>query len=285
MPVVVTGASGFIGARAVLAFSRIAPEVRAFVRDRQGAAPLRELGAKVAVGEIGDVDRLEVVMAGAHTVCHLVGGLTLPAGMDYESRVVGTLGSVLEAACRAGVERILYLSYPGASAVASNPYLRAKGRAERAIADSGIEHVVIRSTHVYGPGGSWVAALRKQAFARSAVVVGNGRQVLAPVFVDDVAAVLASADDRDRVTSGTWGLEGPDRLTADEMIDRLAGRARRKLHVSPRMAALVGRATGSAYGLPLLEVLESDSVADAPDAAAEFGVERTSLDEGLRRTF
>jgi uncharacterized protein YbjT (DUF2867 family) len=285
MPVVVTGASGFIGARAVLAFSRIAPEVRAYVRDRKGAAALRGMGAKVAVGEIGDVERLEVVMAGAHTVCHLVGELALPAGADYESQVVETLGSVLEAAGRAGVKRILYLSYPGASTDASNPYLRAKGQAEGAIAESGLEHVVIRCTHAYGPGGKWIGALRRQALARSAVVVGNGRQVLAPVFVDDVCAVLAAADDRDRVRSGTWGLEGPDRVTADEMIDRLAGRARRKVHVSPRVAALLGRATRVGYGLPLLEVLASDSVADAPDAAAEFGVERTSLDQGLRLTF
>jgi uncharacterized protein YbjT (DUF2867 family) len=285
MPVVVTGASGFIGTRAVRAFVRTSPEVRAFVRNRQGAAPLREMGAKVAVGEIGDVERLEVVMAGAHTVCHLVGGLALPAGADYGSQIVGTLGPVLEAARRAGVTRMLYLSYPGASTDASNPYLRAKGEAEKAIADSAIEHVVIRCTHVYGPGGEWIGALRRQALARSAVVVGNGGQVLAPVYVDDVATVLAAADDRDRVTSGTWGLEGPDRLTADEMIDRLAGRPRRKLHVSPRVAAWLARATGSGYGLPLLEVLASDSVADAPDAVGEFAVGRTSLDDGLGLTF
>src|SRR5439155_16498046 len=115
MPVVVTGASGFIGKRAVQAFAAVSPEVRAFIRNREAAPALREIGAKIAIGEITDVERLEVVMSGAHTVCHLVGGLELRAGGDYETQIVGTVRSVIEAARRAGVKRFLYLSYPGAS--------------------------------------------------------------------------------------------------------------------------------------------------------------------------
>jgi NADH dehydrogenase len=284
MPVVVTGASGFIGSRAVSAFTMVSPEVRAYVRNRQSAGALREAGSKIAVGEITDVDRLEVVMAGAHTVCHLVGGLSVPDPSRYEPDIVGSIRAVLEAARRTGVRRFLYLSYPGASPGAANPYLRAKGVAEEAIEDSGLEHVVIRCTHVYGPGGEWLVSMRNQARSRPVVVVGSGRQRLAPVFVEDVAALLAATDDRERVTSGTWGLEGPDRVTADELTDKLAGRRRRKLHVTPRAAAFLGRVTGSGYGLPLLEILAGDSLADAPDAAAEFGLRLTSLDDGLARS-
>jgi len=42
--------------------------------------------------------------------------------------------------------------------------------------------------------------------------------------------------------------------------------------------------SGSGYGLPLLEILASDSLADVPDAAIEFNVDRTPLVEGLRRS-
>jgi uncharacterized protein YbjT (DUF2867 family) len=284
MPVVVTGASGFIGRHAIPAFLRVSPEVRAYVRAKSAAPALRDLGAKVAVGDITDVERLEVVMAGAHTVCHLVGGLNMAEEGPYESEIVGNLRPVVEAARRAGVRRVLYLSYPGASPQASNPYLRAKGLAERAIQGSGLDHVVIRSTHVYGRGGEWLELLRRQAVGRSSIVVGTGRQVLAPVFVEDVASILASADDRERVASGVWGLQGPDRLTADQLADLLAGRSRRKVHVSSRAAAVLGRFSGRRYGPAILEVLANDSLADAPDAAAEFDVELTRLEEGLRRT-
>jgi uncharacterized protein YbjT (DUF2867 family) len=115
-------------------------------------------------------------------------------------------------------------------------------------------------------------------------VVGSGRQVLAPVFVEDLAAVLAAADDRRASISGTWGLEGPDRVTADGLTDLLAGKRKRKLHVGPRAAAKMARLLRQRVSEPALEVLAADSLADAPDAAKEFGVTLTSLAEGLDRS-
>jgi uncharacterized protein YbjT (DUF2867 family) len=285
MPVVLTGASGLVGRRAVAALARTSPQVRAYVRREEAAAALRPTGAKVSVGAIGDVERLAAVMAGAHTVCHLVGGLEPPFGVSYEEHVVGSFRPVLEAAEGAGVRRFLYLSYPGASPDASHPYLRAKGQVEALLGSRSIEHVVVRCTHVYGAGGTWIEALRERARRWPAVVVGSGQQVLAPVFVDDVANVLAAADDRVRVSSGTWGLEGPARLTADGLTDRLAGRRVQKVHLSPEWVARLSALGGRRTRVDVLRVLARDSLADAPDAAAEFGVPKTSLDEGLERTF
>jgi uncharacterized protein YbjT (DUF2867 family) len=285
MPVVVTGATGLVGRRALEAFARSSPQVRAYVRRPDAAAALRALGVKTAAGEIDDVDRLAAVMAGAHTVCHLIGGLEPPTGVSQAGYNVGTLEPVVAAAERAGVRRFLYLSYPGASPQASHPYLAAKGRAEELLASSAFESVVIRCTHVYGPGGTWIETVRQQARRTPAVVVGGGRQVLAPVFVDDVARVLAAADDRSRATSGVWGLEGPDRVTADELTDLLAGRRTRKLHLRAAWAAWLSRLGGRPTARDVLEILSRDCVADSPDAAAEFAVARTPLREGLARTF
>lgn len=283
MPVVVTGASGLIGRAAVRAFARTSPEVRAYVRRPDATEELRALGAKVAVGAIDDDETLAVVMRGAHTVCHLVGGLDLPDEATYRRDNVGSIEAVVRAADRAKVVRVLFLSYPGAAPGAANAYLRAKGMAEAVVTESGIEHAVVRCTHVYGPGSDWLEQTRKLARGWPAMVLGPGTQVLAPVHVDDVAAVLAAADDRSQRTSGTWALEGPDRVSADELADILAGRHRRKLHVSGATAQRLARLTGKRVSLTALEVLAGDSVADGPDAAAEFGVARTPLREGLER--
>ena len=283
MPVVVTGASGLIGRAAVQAFAKTSPEVRAYVRRPDVADSLRALGAKVAVGAIDDVDTLTVVMRGAHTVSHLVGGLDLPDEDSYVRDNVGSMQAVLQAAERAKVSRVLFVSYPGASPGASNAYLRAKGLAEREVVGSGLDHAIVRCTHVYGPGSDWLHRTRKLAKGIPATVLGSGAQVLAPVYVDDVAAILAAADDRGQTVSGTWGLEGPDRVSADELADLLAGRHRRKLHISGRSAQRLARVTGKRVSATALEILEADSLADAPDAAAEFGVTRTPLREGLER--
>src|SRR5204863_8976188 len=139
MPVVVTGGSGLVGRAAIRAFGGRSPEVRAYVRRQGAAGPLRELGAKVAVGDIDDVDTLAIVMRGAHTVCHLVGGLDLPDEGAYERSNVVSVRAALEAAAAAKVVRFLFVSYPGASPAAPNAYLRAKGRAEEAVGGSGLQ--------------------------------------------------------------------------------------------------------------------------------------------------
>jgi uncharacterized protein YbjT (DUF2867 family) len=281
MPVVVTGASGLVGRRVVAALAGTSPEVRAYVRAKGSVAALRAAGAKVAVGWIGDVDNLVAAMAGAHTVVHLVGGLDLPDEAAFREANLDSTRFVVEAARRAGISRFVFLSYPGADPGSANPYLRFKGMAEALISDSGLGFVVLRATHVYGPGSSWLEGLRQQAGRSPPIVLGSGRQVLAPVFVDDVAAVLAAVDDRAELRSGIWGLQGPDRVTADELADALGAGGGRKLHLGPRAATVLARLTGRRVSGAGLEVLTSDSLSDAPDAAAEFGVPLTSLSDGL----
>jgi uncharacterized protein YbjT (DUF2867 family) len=284
MPVVVTGASGLIGRRAVQALTLVSPQVRAYVRRPEVAEELRSLGAKVAIGPIEDVQTLEVVMSGAHTVCHLVGGLNPKPPDEYERSIVGSIRSVAEAATRAGVRRLLYVSYPGASPEEANHYLRSAGMAEEVIRASGLEYVIVRCARVYDEASVWLQAVTRRSRMNPALVVGTGRQLLAPIYAHDVAAVLAGADDRERVDSGTWGLEGPDRVTADDLADLLAGKPKRKVHLSAGAGARVTRLTGERSTLASLELQAADSLADAPDAAAEFGVRLTPLREGLSRS-
>lgn len=291
MPVVVTGASGAVGRRLVPLLVRGGSEVRAVIRSGSAADELRADGAKVAVGRLGDTDTVEAVLDGAHTVVHLVGGLELSNGAAsgpdatperlYEEANLLPTRWVLEAAVEAGVTRFLFLSYPGAAPEASNPYLRAKGLAEDEIRASGFQHAIVRSTHIYGPRCRWLEEMALSARRPVALIVGSGRQRLAPVFVDDVARVLAAADDRAVEVRGTFGLQGPDVVTADEMIDLLAGRPRRKVHLSPAAARQAARVVGRRVPPAALEVLAADSLADAPDAAAEFGVTLLPLGQGL----
>ena len=287
MPVVVTGASGSVGPSAIAAFTRISPEVRAYVRRRDSAASLRRLGAKVAVGEIDDIDRLEVVLTDAHTVCHLVGAFDLPDERSLLRVNFDSVRTVLEASSRAGVRRILFLSYPGASSRSANPFLKSKALAEEAIRASGLDHVIIRVARIYGPGHDWISFARWARSAKRPVayVIGGGRQMVAPVYVEDVGQVLAAADDRERVTSGTWGLEGPSRLTMDELVDALAGKPITKVHLQHRWrVGFHRRWRGRPAARAADRIWAADSLADAPDAAAEFRVPLTHLAEGLERS-
>jgi uncharacterized protein YbjT (DUF2867 family) len=269
----------------VEAFARRSPQVRAYVGRPERAEELRELGAKVSVGEVVDVDQLEAVMSGAHTVCHLGPDVAVENEEAWESTTRSSMEAVVQAAEAAGVARVLYVSWPGASPDADNPYLRSLGVAERHLQSSELEHVIVRCSRTYGPGVPWPFGLPSRLpVLRFAVVPGTGRQIVAPVFFQDLVEVLVGADDRERVASGVWGLEGPDRLTMDQLCDLVAGRRCRKVHLRPGARCWFCRLAGFRSSRALAELHAADNIADAPDAAGEFGVPRTPLAEGLRRS-
>ena len=258
MPVVVTGASGPIGKALVPRLVAAGSEVRAVVRRNAAAEELRALGAKVAVGDALNPDLLPAVLRDAHTLCHLVDGLFLDEE-DYFPVIAGTVQTTVEAARQAGLARILLVSYPGADAGSRNAYLRAMGTAEEAVRDSGLQHAIVRSTLVVAPHYRWLEEF------------GRGRHRLAPVFVEDLAAVLAAADDRAQSVTATLGLQGPDTVAADELARILGTRAGAMARLRrPRISRTAA------------DILSRDSLADAPDAAAEFGVKLTPLREALR---
>lgn len=280
----VTGASGVVG-RAIVAALLARDEVRATVRRPAAAEPLRALGAKVAVVDPRRTDELAEVLPRCHTLVHLIGGVRQRDPEELFWANHGSVAVALDAAREARTVRFILLSVPGADADATHPFLRAKGMAEVAVADAGIEYAVVRSTHAYGLGGLWFTALVQGAMATPPFVCGPGSQALAPVFADDVAAVVAAIDDHGGPLGETWGLEGPDVVSADELVALLRADDVAPSHADGQPAAA---ALTNLLETPIDAVTASffamSSRADRPDALAAFGVRPTPLVDGLRAT-
>lgn len=281
----VNGASGIIG-HALIPRLRDGDEVRATVRRPEAADPLRALGAKVAVGRADDAEALAEILPRVVTLIHLVGG---PHQVDDDAIVEANHGSTLRAiaaAKAARVPRFVLASVPGASPDADDPFLRAKGLAEQAVVTSGLEFAIVRVSHVYGMGGLWFTAVVQGALADPPVAIGGDAPV-APVLADDVAAVIAAADARPGTLDDTWGIEGPDALTPAALTRLMVGPGSvpRATGVTPAASSAGLEALlGVALAPTAVGYLLDPSRADAPDAAAVFGVERTRLADGLRRT-
>jgi hypothetical protein len=143
----------------------------------------------------------------------------------------------------------------------------------------------VRATHVYGLGGLWFTAAVEGALAEPPFVVGPGSQELAPVYAEDLGAVVAAIDDVADEVAGTWGLEGPDVLTADGFCGLLRADVTTPIHADGQAAAAgLTRMLGVRVDAVAASYLAMPSRRDAPDAAEAFGVARTPLLEGLRVT-
>jgi uncharacterized protein YbjT (DUF2867 family) len=286
--ILVTGAGGLVGRAAVAALLRQGVEhVRAVVRDPGQVGALRRLGAKVALLDATDPDGLAAAMDGVFTACSLTGGLWPRPGEDPYAAVVDPARVFLAAARAAGVRRVVVCSPAAVAtpAAPANPHLAAKAEVERMVAASGLEHVILRCTHVLGPSSRLVGLLA--ADGAPVPVPGDGRQLVAPVWVGDVAEAIAAADDAVELAA-TWSLAGPTRLTLDDLVDAVHGGpvAKRHLDGATGDAGSGGDGpTGSRAGLTpaQLGVLAVDSVGD-PALPVPPGPDPTPLAETLARS-
>jgi uncharacterized protein YbjT (DUF2867 family) len=297
--ILVTGAAGLVGRAAVAALLRQNVEhVRAVVREPGQVGGLRRLGAKVALLDATDPDGLAAAMDGVFTACSLTGSLWSRPGEDPYAAVVEPARVLLAAAGAAGVRRVVVCSPAavGPAAADASPHLAAKAEVERMVAASGLEHAILRCTHVLGPGGRLLELLADPA---PVPVPGDGRQRVAPVWVGDVAAAIAAADDAVELRA-TWALAGPDEVAFDQLVDSVHGGPVAKRHLDggaggPRAGSREpGAVTASGPGAAAapgpragltraqLGVLAADSL---PDPALERppGLAATPLAETLAR--
>ncbi|GIU96328.1 MAG: hypothetical protein KatS3mg013_0131 [Actinomycetota bacterium] len=282
----VTGASGLVGEATVRAFLG-RDEVRATVRRPETAEPLRALGAKVSVRAADRVEVLAEVLGGVHTVVHLIGGPNEPDADAVSAANHGTTLAALEAARLTGVRRFLFVSVPDADPRSADPFLRAKGLAEQAIAASGLEHAIVRAAPVYGLGGLWFAALVEGALAEPPFVVGDPDREVAPLFVDDLAEALALLDDLEGPLEGTYALEGPEVLPLAEVVGWLRGDDRAPAPLPEPVAEALGRRLATAVWPTAAAFLARAGRAQGSTSLPAMlgsALPRTGLAEGLDRT-
>jgi len=259
-PVAITGADGHVG-RALQARLVDLPN------------PVRALGRS---------DEWTPAIADAEAVVHLAGTLQPRRPNSYQAANIETTKRVVDAVAGSGVRRIVFLSYIGADPDSDNEYLQTKGRAEQLIRQSGVPSVVFRSTFIYGdPGDIGPSFASYQTTPSGAVsVVGDGSQKLAPIQVEDLAAMLAAAALDPSTPTGTFAVSGPETFTVDEFIRSINRGEVRIRHLPPLAARLLARLTPQLTPA-LVDVLLSDSVADADpvETTALFGLRLRSFSD------
>ena len=254
MPVLITGATGLVGRALAARLVTEGAQVRAFIRkDDPG---LRSAGVHVAIGAADNVERLEAALTRVHTIVHLIGGYWPARGETYDLLNRDTTEAAVIAARAADVQRFVFLSFPGADGGSTNAFLASKGRAERHILDSGLEHAIFRCAPIWEGLPRLFERMRR---GRVVTVPGTGSQQWNPVALDDVIGALIAADSRDEAVRGIWELGGAEVLTLDEVVDRAMG-PQRKSHVGMLEAG----------PKPLTEVLAAGAVVDPGAARAHF---------------
>jgi UDP-glucose 4-epimerase len=209
--ILVTGASGFVGAQLVPALAASGHEVVAAVRDAARAP---------AGGDALELDLAESLPRGVlppvDAVVHLAqANVPFPDGAhELFSVNVGSTQQLLEHARRTGAERFVYASSGSVYGLGEGPvsedeprragdYYAATKRAGELLVEAyaaQLSTVVLRPFTPYGPTqrGRLVPALVDRVRQGLPVMLNDGgRPRLTPIFVDDVVRVVCAAVELD----------------------------------------------------------------------------------------
>jgi uncharacterized protein YbjT (DUF2867 family) len=293
MTVLVTGGTGFIGPHVVHALRTRDTAVRALVRNPGRATRLAAWGVELATGDVTDPVSLRAACEGVDTVVHLV-AIIRGRPADFERVMSQGTRNVVAAAQDAGARRFVLASALGLDEGTKDavPYFAAKWEMERAVRESGLDHVIFRPSFVFGrDGGVLPTFIRLARYAPVTPIIGSGRQRLQPIWVEDLAEYYALAVAEPGATNRTFELGGPDAVSWNEFWERLRrvlGVRRPSLHVPFRAMRLQATLTERLPGAPVtrdqLTMLElGDNVVTDPSAVETFKLPLVPLDEQLRR--
>jgi len=284
--VLVTGASGFVGANVTRALLERGRAVRVFVRSTSDRGNLNGLDVEPFEGDLRDADAVASAVRGCEEVYHVAAEYTFwsnePKEM-YRSNVDGT-AHVMEACLRGAVRRVVYTSTVGTIGLAAAPdgnlgardertplaegqlaghYKRSKFDAEKLVLDYAARGLPVVIVNPSAPVGPWDRKptptgqiLVDFMLGRLPAFVDTGLNI---VHVRDVAAGHLLAAEKGRV--GERYILGHENMTLARILEELA-------RLTGKRAPTMRIPYGVAYAAGWLSTTLSDLVTHRPPAIA-----------------
>lgn len=281
MNILVTGGDGFVGRHLCRALDDRDHAVRALSRDPDPSV-LPEAVETVA-GDVTDLSTIQDAMEGVEAVVNLVAlsPLFTPKGGNrmHERIHLGGTENVVAAAESEGVRRVVQMSALGADPEGPTAYIRAKGRAEQVVRDSTLEWVIVRPSVIFGEGDEFVGFTKLLTPPLLAPLPGGGKTRFQPIWVDDLAPMLADCVEDEQRAGELYELGGPGQLT----LKQIAKMIRSYVAVVPIPMSLAGLGlsiAGAIPGFPMgrdqYRSLRFDNTTENNDVR-EFGVDPAEL--------
>jgi uncharacterized protein YbjT (DUF2867 family) len=226
-PVLVAGASGFVGRRLCPALREAGHEVRAMTRHPES---YRGVGEPVRA-DVHDPESLTAALAGAEAAVYLVHSL---ADKDFQRLDAEAARAFGRAAAAAGVRQIVYLGGLGSDSDRLSAHLRSRREVEGLLGAAGTPVTVLRAGILIGSGGiSW--EITRQLVHHLPVMV-TPRWVSTrtqPIAVDDVVRYLVGVLGRPEALGQVYEVGGPEVLRYSDMLRRVAAISGRPLVILP----------------------------------------------------
>jgi len=294
MKVAVTGGTGYVGPAVVEELLRAGHDV--VVLEHHHAAPVGEHPRlSRAQGSVNDARSLREAFAGCDAVVHLVAILREDAKRHVTFERVHLEGTrnVVDAAKGAGVERFLLMSANGVESGLHTPYFDTKREMERMVKEAGFAWTIFRPSYIAGDAEGGFDAIFADIVDKAPVLpsFAGGKFEIQPIAREDVAKAFVRALATPESVGKAYTLVGPERMTWNDYLHRLADvRNRKRIVAYVPGPIVVGAARVAGRHFPAdpdqLRMLMLGNTGDGSEAVRDFGLDLVAWDDavsGLRR--
>ena len=215
--IMVTGATGFIGARLISHLSQMGYSIKGMSRKSIPDTP----NVKYVQADVFDVEQLEEALSGIEVAYYLLHSMegNKDHWKEFASREKIQAQNFLQAATKVGVKRIIYLGGLVNDSLDLSPHMKSRKEVGEILASGSIPVTELRASLIIGAQGGSYAMLRYLVERLPVMVCPSWVKSLAqPIAVDDVIKYLSGCMTHPETTGNIYEIGGKDKLTYEELM-------------------------------------------------------------------
>ncbi|MBX9771784.1 MAG: NAD(P)H-binding protein [Candidatus Obscuribacterales bacterium] len=298
-PIVVDGATGYVGSHLVANLAESGFSVRCLVH--KGAREkdiqfLKSLNAEVYIADLeNDSQVLNEAFAGAETAVHLIGSIAPPKGQTMQNLHVNQTKQLVDLCRKNKIKKVVMVTALGSSSAASSNYHSTKWQAEEILRSSGLNHVIMRPSLIFGRQvgnrDSKLVARLIQAIESKPVVplINGGVNLIQPIFIGDLIDALTVVIERDDLVNQTFELGGANVISMKQFVDMLMDTLAVKkpvVSLPTPVAAVLAACMEATTQVPLISrdqvrIAKNNNVCATNDLSVKLGIEPRHIKLGL----
>jgi len=291
--ILLTGATGFIGARVLEELSRKNLSARCLVRKPVVSEKPR---ISYVIGDVLDYDSLLEATTGVDTVyyfIHMMGNQPKGEQKRFDALDRLAIENMIRACKKNGVKRLIHLTGMRNPNEKLSHHLESRKEVEDMIIKSGIDYTIFRASIIIGRGGAAFDILDTavQKFPVIPVLKWENTQVQ-PIYIDDVIRYLVDCLDKKESINRCFDIGCSEVLTYKQLIERYAKASGLKRIFIPIpgswhwiSAYVLGKLSPVTPNVVywLIESLHNNMVCEPNDLNKIFGFKPVSFEESLKK--